>query len=121
MAKHSNARGSPARIRPESARTSRRQNATGTPQGKVCLKSNTSRHFALRTSRSHGRQDRHLHAGAEPGRAATGSTRARTPARRQRPAAGAPESRARPDPDGAAAAPRREPARRPAARTPERR
>ncbi|AUI53649.1 hypothetical protein [Arthrobacter crystallopoietes] len=41
---------------------------------------------------------------------ATGSTRARTPARRQRPAAGAPESRARPDPDGAAAAPRREPA-----------
>lgn len=53
----------------EYSRTARRQDATGTSRGKVCLKSNTSRHRPLRGSRPHGRQDHHLHAGAEPGSA----------------------------------------------------
>lgn len=63
------ARGSPARIRPESARIFTDRPPPGHNRhlaGKVCLKSNTSQHSPLRGSRPRGRQDHHMHAGAEP-------------------------------------------------------
>jgi hypothetical protein len=63
------ARSSPARIRPGSARTARRPDATGTLAAKSVLKIQHQPTPPLHGSRPHGRQNHHLPAGAEPGSA----------------------------------------------------